>query len=290
MNKGYVLITAAHNEEKLIELCLRGVTAQTLLPMKWVIVSDCSTDRTEEIVRSHAEQHSFIELVCLTQQHARNFAAQVDAINAGYARVRNLAFAFISNLDADITIQPTYYESLLKKFENDPRLGLGGGFIQEDYGSGYEARRMNRVGSVPHGVQFFRRKCYEDIGGYIPLRYGGPDWVAEVLARQKGWGVRSFPELKAFHHRPTGTAESLLSYWFQQGRMDYSIGVLPSFEIAKCISRLGSNPVLFGAMARLGAFALSYCSKFPRLMPPSFIEYLRREQRARMRAALGLNL
>ena len=40
----YVLMTAAYNEEALIEATIRSVLAQTLRPQSWVIVSDNSTD------------------------------------------------------------------------------------------------------------------------------------------------------------------------------------------------------------------------------------------------------
>ena len=43
----YVLITPARNEAQFIELTIRSVVSQTVKPLKWVIVSDGSTDGTE---------------------------------------------------------------------------------------------------------------------------------------------------------------------------------------------------------------------------------------------------
>jgi len=40
----YVLVTPARNEASLIEFTIRAVAAQTVLPLRWVIVSDGSTD------------------------------------------------------------------------------------------------------------------------------------------------------------------------------------------------------------------------------------------------------
>ena len=45
----YVLITPARNEDSYIEKTIESVICQTLLPDKWVIVSDASTDRTGEV-------------------------------------------------------------------------------------------------------------------------------------------------------------------------------------------------------------------------------------------------
>src|SRR3974390_2336269 len=85
----YVLVTAARNEEKYIEQTLRSVTSQTVKPVKWVIMSDGSTDRTDEIVSEYAKDYPFVHLSRITEDHPRNFAAQVLAINAGCALLQS---------------------------------------------------------------------------------------------------------------------------------------------------------------------------------------------------------
>ena len=62
-NHPYVLITPARNEERHIENTIRSVIAQTVLPEKWVIVSDASTDKTDEIALRYAHQFNFIKLI-----------------------------------------------------------------------------------------------------------------------------------------------------------------------------------------------------------------------------------
>lgn len=279
----YVLVTAAYNEEAFIERVITSVTSQILLPEKWIIVSDCSTDRTEEIVSSYAERYPFIQLFRITEKHPRNFAAQVAAINAGVAGLAGCDYEFIGNLDADITLEPEYFAQLMKKFEGDPGLGLSGGAIYEESDGVFKYRATNNLESVAHGVQMFRRKCFELLGGYKPLPYGGPDWHAEVVTRMNGWRVQSHAELKAFHHRPTGTAGGLLRYCYRQGIMDFSLGCHPFFEIAKCISRLGRQPYGIGALARLWGFFWASCKGEERSVSAEFIAFLREEQKSRLR-------
>jgi poly-beta-1,6-N-acetyl-D-glucosamine synthase len=119
----YVLITPAHNEEDFLEKTLASVVAQTTLPERWVIVDDGSTDRTAEIVRDYAEQFQWIELVQRPERQDRNFAGKAHAFNAGFERVRSFDFDVIGNLDADISFERDYFEFLLSKFAEFPRIG-----------------------------------------------------------------------------------------------------------------------------------------------------------------------
>jgi len=287
-NATYVLITAAYNEERLIENTLNSVVSQTLLPQRWIIVSDGSTDRTDDIVRSYSETYPFIELHRITEQHARDFGAQVNAINTGYQRLKHLDFNFVANLDADISFGPNYYATLIKRISADPRLGLVGGSIFEDHGHGFQRRLSNSIHSVAHAVQLFRRECFDAIGGYIPLKYGGPDWVAEVQVRRLGWRVHSFPDLVVLHHRPAASAGGFVRGWYRQGLMDYSLGSIPLFEVIKCARRLREHPLVIGALARWTGFCMSALRRSPRLVDEQFIDYLRREQRERLRAIFRL--
>jgi hypothetical protein len=128
-----------------------------------------------------------------------------------------------------------------------------------------------------------RRECFEAVGGAYPLLpYGGPDTYVEIQAKMKGWQVSSFSELKVFHHRPTGSAGGSLRSCFRQGRMDFSLGMWPWFEILKNISRVGIEPYLVGSIARLAGFFYSYYCREKRAVPAEFISYLRKQQKQRL--------
>src|SRR5271166_3066755 len=122
----YVLITPARNESQFIELTIKSVVSQTVRPIKWVIVSDGSTDGTDDIVKKYAADHPWIELVRMPERRERHFAGKVHAFNAGYAKVRDLDYDVIGNLDADITFDEGYFDFLLREFAASPRLGVAG--------------------------------------------------------------------------------------------------------------------------------------------------------------------
>ena len=278
----YVLMTAAHNEEATIEGTLKSIVSQTILPQRWVICSDASTDKTDEIIQDYARRFDFIRYVRVTRQPGRNFRSKVLALQSGATQLADCPFRFIGNVDADVSLEPSYFQDLLTQFERRPRLGLAGGFFFEEEDGEFKSRRGNRTYSVTHAAQLVRRECYEAIGGYAVLEYGGEDWHAETSARMKGWEIEAFPTLKIFHHRHTGTGGNLIRYKFRQGRMDYGFGSDAAFEILKCLLRAPDKPFVVGCFARLTGFAWATIHRDQRPVSDEFVAFMRKEQRARL--------
>ena len=274
----YVLMTAAHNEAKLIGATIESVLAQTMRPALWIIVSDRSTDDTDTIVARYCSEHSFMRLIHLDDDLERGTTAKVNALRCAYDEISQYDYDFIGNVDADVSFDSRYFERLLHHFRLNPTLGIAGGHIYELQRGEFRPRRSNSVTSVAHAAQLVRRQCYYEISGYIALEYGGEDWYAEIRARSRGWQVRAFPELKIMHHRPTGGADSLLRHRFREGKMDFSVGSHPAFEVVKCMRRFPEHPVGIGSIARFAGFLSSYLSSDMPLVPPQTIAFLREEQ------------
>src|SRR5947207_4417006 len=135
----YVLITPARNEVDFIELTMKSVVAQTVRPLKWIIVSDGSTDGTDDIVSKYAAEHPWIELVRMPERRERHFAGKVLAFNAGYAKLRELNYDAIGSLDGDISFEEEFFAFLLQKLDEDPGLGLVGAPFRES-GKTYDYR------------------------------------------------------------------------------------------------------------------------------------------------------
>jgi glycosyltransferase involved in cell wall biosynthesis len=279
-------MTAAHNEEAFIEGTIRSVLGQTRLPKKWVIVSDNSSDGTDAIIESYARDHDFIHFLRITRTPGRSFGAKVIALRKGAPLVEGAEYEFIGNLDADISLEASYFEQLLDRFQGNPLLGIVGGFVYEDSGSGYRSRRVNDVRNVAHAAQLVRRECYEAIGGYAVLKYGGEDWYAQTSARMRGWQVEALPQLKIFHHRHTGGSNNAAKNAFRLGRLDYSFGSDPAFEFMKCLHRWQDWPYFLITFARLAGFIWPYLCGETREAPEEFASFLRKEQRERLSSTL----
>lgn len=278
----YALLTAAYNEEHYIESTIRSVVAQLLSPRIWVLVSDGSTDWTDEIIRHYARKHSFIQLLRREKDGSREFASKVLALRAGFQTLKLTQIGFIGHLDADVRLPRSYFRDLLNNFRGDPDLGIAGGWYVEKRRDGaWHARSGNSTRSIPGGIQMFRRECYEDIGEILPIEWGGEDWYAEIKARMSGWRVRSFPELKVQHLRATGTRGRVLRYSYRKGFMDFALGSHPLFELVKIAKMSASPPNSLNAVARMLGFVVAQFSG-ERMVPPGFIDFLQREQLGRL--------
>ncbi len=280
----YVLITPARNEEAHIEKTIHSVAEQTVLPQRWVIVSDGSTDRTDEIIQTYALNHNFIRYIASNNATGRSFGSKVRAFNLGCTLLKDIPYDFIGNLDADVSFDPHYYKNILEKFQNNSRLGIAGGWVCEQQNGIFSPRYGSTVASVPGSIMLFRKKCFLSINGYVPLPMGGEDSVAEIMARMHGWENQSFPELKVYHHRKTGTGNaSIYLARYRQGVVEYNMGTHPFFLISKVIRRVNEKPYIVGNLLRLAGFAISYIKRENRQVPENVVHFVRQEQMKRLR-------
>ena len=278
----YVLITAARNEEAYIEATIQAVIRQTILPVRWVIVDDSSNDKTYELVSKYAEKNTFIEPVHFEMSNEWSFMSKANAINFGYQYLKGLEYDFLGILDADVSFDNRYYENILLKFSQNPKLGLAGGMISE-LNNGKYIDHSYFLNSVAGAVQLFRRKSFEQVGGYIPSKRWGIDAIAEMMTRMYGWHVQSFPEITVHHNRPTGHAKSnIFSMRFTYGQRDYTLGYHPLFMFLKCIHRFRERPYMLSGLLMMLGYTWSWIRKEPRPAPERVVEYLRKEQMKRI--------
>jgi poly-beta-1,6-N-acetyl-D-glucosamine synthase len=282
MLPAYVLITPARNEAEFIELTIQSMIRQTLRPLKWVIVSDGSTDGTDDIVRKYTASHPWIELLRMPERVERHFAGKVYAFNAGYDRVKDTGFEIVGNLDADVSFEPDHFEFLVARMSENPQLGLAGAPFKE--GSYRYDYRFSNIENVWGGCQLFRRECYESIGGYAPLKGGCIDHVAVLSARMKGWQTRTFIDRVCIHHRQMGTAlQGGLKAKFKFGAKDYSVGNHPLWELFRTFYQMKNRPFVIGGAALGAGYAWSLIRNVEIPVSPELISFVRHEQMQRLR-------
>jgi poly-beta-1,6-N-acetyl-D-glucosamine synthase len=278
----YVIVTPARNEAQYIEPTIKSVIAQTVRPLKWVIISDGSTDGMDEIVSRYATDHAWIELVRMPERTERHFAGKVHAFNAGYARMSGLQYDVVVNLDADVSFDEDYFSFLLQKLAEAPSLGLvGGRLVDVTLNQGYKIADLEYV-SGP--CQVFRRECFEAIGGYRPLKSGGVDVVAVLSSRAAGWQTRTFTDKPYYHHRPMNGAQMKgLRERLHRGHMDYLLGSHPIWEIVRGVYQMGNRPYVIGGMLILVSYFWNCLSGAEQTIPRDLMAFRRKDQMARLR-------
>lgn len=278
----YVLISPARNEAAFIEKTIQSMVAQTYLPLRWVIVSDGSTDGTDEIVKRYLPDHPWMELVRMPERKERHFAGKVHAFNAGREKVENLDYDVIGNVDTDVSFGADFFEFLMAKFAENPGLGVAGAPFREGTRQ-YDFRRTS-VEHVSGAVQMFRRECFQEIGGYRPIKTGGVDLVAVITARMKGWQTRTFLERYYDHYRKMSSAKrNIWGIAFDAGRTDYTHGCDPVWEIFRCCYQVIHAPVVWGGTLCLLGYFWAAATRQERVVSADFVRFRKTEQMRRLR-------
>ena len=281
------LITPAHNEADLIEATIQSVVAQSVRPIRWVIVSDGSTDATEEIIERYVREHSWITLLKRPVHSGRQFAAKAHAFNAGLELLEGETYDVVGNLDADITFESDYLEFLLRKLQDDPKLGVVGTPFLDKHDQPENHSYNHRFAQLDHvsgACQLFRRECFDEIGGYIPVEGGAIDWIAVTTARMKGWKTRTFTEKVCLHHRPLGTGNNSkwMVFW-HYGRKAYYVGGHPLWILMRSVFQLRQKPYIIRGFLFLGGATWAWITRTPRVVTPELMAFHRGEQMSRMR-------
>ena len=276
----YVVISPVRDEEAYIRFTLDCMAHQTVLPKEWIIIDDGSTDKTGSILDEFAHKYSWIRVIHrLNRGFRKAGGGVVEAFNEGYKTVEFNDWDFLVKLDGDLSFDPDYFEKCFINFQNEGKLGVGGGvmcYIE----NGVKEFEENPKFHVRGATKIYRRACWDAIGGFWPAP--GWDTMDEVKSSMLGWTTRSFPDLHLLHHRHTGAADGTWKNLVKNGLANYICGYHPVFMITKCISRLRRPPYLFGSIALFYGFMTGYFKKIPQVNEPNTISYLRQQQLSRL--------
>ena len=279
----YVLITPTRDEEKTIGKTIASVVSQTILPAEWLIVSDGSTDRTDSLVKEAQIDHSWIRLIQLPSRPERCFGAVAKATIIAVEALTVTDHSYIGLLDSDIKFNSGYFESVMREFEANPRLGLAGGWVLDEDENPHIL--PDNLRDVPGAVQFFRRNCFESLSGIHIIPEGGWDMLTCAEARMNGFETALLTGLKVDHLKPRNIAYGgVLSRRWQSGVRDYVLGYHPLFEIVKCLGRLREHPVLISAVCWWMGYMSAAIFRKERRIPSDLLTYIRSEQLLRLKS------
>jgi poly-beta-1,6-N-acetyl-D-glucosamine synthase len=282
LKPNYVVITPVRNEQENLRHTIESMVGQTLRPAAWILVNDGSSDDTGRIADAAGADHDWIRVVHRADRGFRKPGGGVmEAFSDGYRLAEKEQWDFLIKLDGDLSFEPSFFASALKRFSDDPRLGIGGGTICAKVEDHLVAEWS---GDPPFHVRgatkIYRRECWLQLGSLYPV--AGWDTLDEIKANMLGWRTYSFADLKLLHHRSAGEADGSWANWMKNGRANYISGYLPVFMLLKCAARVFRKPYGIGALGLWCGFISGYLKRLPQIDDAKLIEYLRREQIKRL--------
>ena len=285
MKDNIVIITPAFNEEVNLDRLSNSILSQKLLPQLWIIVNDESSDSTGKMIDELSEKYDFIHAVHNKKSLGKfnYYAHKIHAFNKGYEYLKglNLDYSFVSNLDADMSLPPNYYSDIINEFTSNPKLGIAGGSYRY---SDNQTKVIWGGNYVPGSILMARRECFEQIGGYKPLKFGAEDTLLCIEAEVNGWNVEYFPQYQVVQHRIVGTTGGfgILNARYRQGLSEYSIGYHPLFSFIKFLKRaFEEKPYIIGSIARYSGYLLGPFYNCRENISSEAIKYFRNKQLSR---------
>jgi glycosyltransferase involved in cell wall biosynthesis len=240
----YYIVIPAHNEEKFIRLTLESLVNQTVLPKKAVIVNDNSTDGTAAIVQDYIEKHPWISLVDKKSDAIHLPGSKViQAFQAGLATLDN-EYDIMVKGDSDLIFPSDYFETIIRHFESDEKIGMAGGFAYIEKNGEWILENLTDKDHIRGAFKAYRKQTFEQIGGLKPAM--GWDTVDELLCKYYNWKVVTDESLKVKHLKPTGANYNKASR-YKQGEAFYTLGYgffITAIASLKLAMRKG-KPLLF---------------------------------------------
>ena len=256
----YAIITPVFNEERTIKNLLDSVVNQTLKPLQWIIYDDGSTDNTVEIINEFVSRYPWIKLV-------QNKAKDKHMAGSNIARIFNNCYRnyvdadmdFIVKLDADLTFEPGYFESIARHFSENSRLAVCGGVCLIEENGAWVLEKITNKDHVRGAIKAYRKEFLDLTGGLKEI--DGWDAIDEMLAKYNNYSILADLNLKVLHHRPTDRKTGHLKAHKMTGRGCYYEGFNFWTACISCSKRIKYRPIIIGPFVAIGTYILMFFGK-----------------------------
>ena len=286
MSRSYCLISPCRDEAEFIRRTLESVLAQTVLPDLWIIVDDGSTDETPQILAEYSAQYPWIQVIKRGSSSRRVGGGVVDAFNVGYSQITPSEFDYVCKFDVDLDIPPRYFEILMDRMAQNPRIGTCSGKpyfpAPSNQAKSFDGPLISEACGDDMSVgmtKFYRVECFEEIGGFVrEVMWDGIDCHR---CRMLGWQAVSWddPELRFIHLRPMGSShKGIITGRMRHGFGQHFMGTSLPYMAASAAFRMTRPPFVIGGLAMMWGFLKSRLSGKPQYDDPEFRAFLRRYQ------------
>jgi glycosyltransferase involved in cell wall biosynthesis len=279
MDDSYLLISPCRNEAEFMVRTLESVVNQSVIPAKWIIVDDGSTDATPDILQQYSDQYDFIQIVTRDNRGHRSVGPGViEAFYAGLEVVDLNSYQFVCKLDLDLELPVSYFQLLMQRMNNNPRIGTCSGKPYNQRGKSLVSEKRGDEMSVGM-TKFYRTSCFQQIGGFVSEVMW--DAIDCHRCRQLGWIACSWddPELRFVHLRIMGSSQdSVYRGRMRHGFGQYFMGTGLVYMFATSVYRMLHPPYIFGGMAMFWGYLESLIKQVPKYRDKQLRKFIRSYQ------------
>jgi O-antigen biosynthesis protein len=240
----FSVIVCTYNGARTLDQCLAGLGALDYPNYEVIVVSDGSTDETEQIARRHAEQTArrheeqtaWGHEERVGQRHAERIGRRhevrfVQTENRGLSSARNLGLSLargelVAYLDDDASPDPHWLTYLAHHFQQGEDVGVGGpnlpfpedgpvaqGVANAPGGPTHVLLDDRHAEHIPGCNMAFRRRELLELEGFDErFRIAGDDVDLCWRVLERGWTLGFNPGAVVWHHR----RDSVRGYLSQQ--------------------------------------------------------------------------
>ncbi len=119
------ILTPVFNGEKFIEECIKSVVSQTYKNFEYIIVNNCSTDKTFDIAKSYADKDSRIKI-----HNNKRHLPLLQNLNHTFLQMSKDS-KYCKVIHADDWLYPECIEKMVEVAEKNPRVGIVSSYLLE---------------------------------------------------------------------------------------------------------------------------------------------------------------
>jgi len=211
------VVIPAYNEEKRIGKCINSLLNQTVIPNNIIIVNDCSTDNTKQMVESYAKKNKIIKLINKKTNQGRG-----KALKTGIASATGDVLAFT---DGDSIATKDWIEGICKEFSKKNVAAVGGAFLPLNNKSLiantnylYESVFLDFLKIAPNKLpganMAIKKNILRELGG-LPENTWSEDSYTTLLLTKKNYKIIFNPKIKIKTEYPSNLKNTLKRkcYW-----------------------------------------------------------------------------
>lgn len=201
------IVLPTYNGAEFIDQSIQSVINQTYQSWELIIVDDCSTDSTPEIIREYSNSDNRIRII-----RNNNNLKLPASLNVGFSKATGVYYTWTSD---DNIFDSDALEVMVEAFSNNPRADLVYCDVRriDDTGHPAKAKQFSTspqflyLYNVIQACFLYRSTVHEELGGYDPSLFLVEDYDFWLRAFRK----HQFIHIKGPHYSYRMHAKSLSS-------------------------------------------------------------------------------